>query len=701
MRVSRVRLLACLMGLSGLGSETLSFKLLDYAVGSAPTVVFTVVATFLVGMGSGSLLSPRIARPWVAEATLAGVNLAWLVFFDPILAANGALVRTLTPWLGVNLSASLLAFAYVAPPALLLGVSFPALVEKRSDVAHPYVWQALGSIAGVAVVEVVLFPSLGLPGCLWFLCAAHVILAALLMGDDFRMARIPIGRPISRLLAVGTATGALQGIWLFLAQLLFQPFYFVQPAVVATMLAGLFLGSLLWRRLRLPFHRVLLYVLIGVALSSVLATAWLALPQSASTLVSVAELSLILLPAAIPVGAIVPSYFLERAADRTEVGAAWFAIALGNAAGIMVAGALLTRLLSPMTSIALVALALALLIAREIGARRSAVTLLPLGATLVPSIWVGDADFIRRVPGHQGRAIVLENVFRGPGELAAVYAFLSPRTGMKERRIYQTGFSPMYLDHSPEGLISAVGAAYAPGRDRALVLGAGSGRSARAAADVFAHADVVDLAVTVPPLLEALAKENHAVLHRANVSYHSIDAIHAPYAFKGSYDLIVLTVDPAFHARAAKLYTIDYLARLKALLRPGGVFIFWADSSLGAEANQVLINTGKAVFREQKLFAAHPLPEKGKHLAYYFLIHSEVALLYDPGRFGLAGRLSDDPVVASLPGFEAGGRDLGALEASRLIVGRAHSTSEVHTFSHPSRSVLLGGYHEGAVPILR
>src|SRR5262245_8994453 len=63
-------LAAAAAGFAGLGSETLFFKLLDDTVGSSPLVAFAVVATFILGMGTGSLLSPKVRRPWAVEAML-------------------------------------------------------------------------------------------------------------------------------------------------------------------------------------------------------------------------------------------------------------------------------------------------------------------------------------------------------------------------------------------------------------------------------------------------------------------------------------------------------------------------------------------------------------------------------------------------------------------------------------------------------
>lgn len=492
------------------------------------------------------------------------------------------------------------------------------------------------------------------------------------------------------LIAAGTATGAFQGVWLFLAQLLFQPFYFVQPAVVTTMLVGLVFGSGLWMRFRFSFSRALFLVLLGAASSSLGVAYVLRTPQPESVSGAVVQLALLLLPAAIPIGALVPAFFADRIVTRSEVGAGWLSIALGNALGLAWSGAILLSFMGPMFAILVIAVLLFVLCARK-----EPWAFIPLmgigGATLA----VSDAAFIGRIPEHHGRPITVLQHFRGPGELSAIYTFLSPRTHQQQRRLYQTGYSPMYLDQSPEAVIGAVGAAYAQKADRVLILGAGSGYSAGAMSKLFRRCDVVDIGDTVPALLRALASENGDLLNKSNVSYHAIDAILAPYALEPGYDLIVLTVDPAYHARAGKLYTREVLEEIKAMLAPGGVFVFWADAELDAEASQVLINTGRAVFPEQKLFSAFPMGKlaKGTVLSYYFLVHGSTPLVYDPGRIGVRTALAQDASVRALPEFY----QFNEREADRLLRGRAHDTSAIHSLSRPASSLLFGGYHQGAV----
>jgi hypothetical protein len=296
---------------------------------------------------------------------------------------------------------------------------------------------------------------------------------------------------------------------------------------------------------------------------------------------------------------------------------------------------------------------------------------------------------IQHLPDHEDRVVTIERLFRGPSEVSAIYNVPSAtHRGSVVRRLYQNGYSPIALNRGAESVIAVVGASYTKKHDRALVLGAGSGRTAGTAAQMFGKTDVLDIGVTVPALLDALVKENMGVLARPNVRYKELDAIHAPIAFEPGYDLIVLTVDPGYLPRSAKLYTLDFFRRIKTLLSEGGVFVFWTDASLDEEATQVLINTGRAAFSEQKVFSEGRLVQEGGGtvVTYLFLVHSDLPLSYD--RAALGQLPTDDAESNALP--------LDS-DRDRLVEGRFHPTTEIHTFARPSPRVLFGGFNSGTI----
>ena len=199
---------------------------------------------------------------------------------------------------------------------------------------------------------------------------------------------------------------------------------------------------------------------------------------------------------------------------------------------------------------------------------------------------------------------------------------------VKRRRLYQNGYSAIDIDQGSESFIGIIGTAYSRNYENALVLGSGSGRSAGAISLSFKSLDVVDVDPNAKALMEYLIKDNYYLISHPNFKFHEIDAIIAPEVLKNKkYDLIILTVDPSFHALAAKLYTKEYFKKLKKLLTPKGVFIFWMDNTFGEHNEDLLLATAKNVFKYQRGYSIYKSP-KGRN-TYYLIVNSNEEIVYD------------------------------------------------------------------------
>lgn len=679
-------MLAVMAGFAGLGSEVVYLKALDFAVGAAPTVRMTVVATFIVGTGVGALFSARVRRPWLAEVVAAGWALLWLLGFSSLVDVGGSFLAATSPTLGPNLAAAILGFAHLVVPALALGVALPAIAESEGDLGRVYAHHALGALLAILVFEAVVYPGFGLPGAWTVLAIAHLcVLWLWLQRRRHRpLPKIRLGVAAWPLLAVGIVTGGYQGAWLLVGALVFRPFYFVVPSVIGAFILGQAAGGALWRRTQHGFASAVRWSAIGAAVSSILAAGWLLLPRPQTPWGTAAALGLMLTPAAIPIGTLYPAW--TRVAARTQTGGAMLSLSVGNAVGVFVGGGLLLSWLPALWVLALLATTLAVLARwQSPKTTTSNAAFLAVAAALAVAATTPDAAFFR---GREGDAQRVESelVVRGPGELSAVYSTATATD--RERRLHQSGYSPVNLDPArgllAESTIGAFGALHAPRMKRALVLGAGSGRTAGFVATAFEHTDVVDVGSTVPALLAALHAENYEIQANPRVTYHPIDGVLAPHLFEAhSYDLIVHTLHPGYVDRAAKLYTQEYLQGLRSLLRTDGVLITWADVTLSKDANSVYQSTVASVFPQTRLYGVRP---QNWDYGYYVLVASQGPPIARPEALR-ASSVGDDPATLALLATPLAQRQLPPLVGSDTI----------HSFAHPSQELLAGGFENHAL----
>ncbi len=168
-RNSRIVLLAlaAASGFVALTYEVLWTRMLSHALGSSLAAFSTMLASFLLGIGLGSLFSTRRLSPRGAAIAYAATQLG------VALAAAGAQL-----WLGqlaTNLGAAELATrAIVAmlPATLFMGAAFPLLIRMLSDhgvesaraTGQVYALNTIGAVSGALAAGMWLIPALSFEG---------------------------------------------------------------------------------------------------------------------------------------------------------------------------------------------------------------------------------------------------------------------------------------------------------------------------------------------------------------------------------------------------------------------------------------------------------------------------------------------------------------------------------------------------------
>ena len=673
-----------LAGFLALGSESLFLKLFDLVLGSAPWVVFVTVATVVLGMGLGAWASVRIRRPWTVFLAIMLIIAWWFFRLDSAARLNADWLHQLIPILGPNAAPALLAFIQMLPLSVLLGLPFPALAELAGNAQTAYWLSSSGALLGLLAMDVLVFPALGVPGGLWLLMAVSGLTALLLI--RFRMpekfATLEKVRLSPRLVLVGAATGGYQSSWLFLSVLLFSPLYYVQITVIAAAVLGLALGTRLWLRFRWTLDELLGIIIYGMLLSwGVTFVALLALPlQFLPIGPGVALLSSVVLLGSTPIGAVFSAAVRDRH-DRQTVSSVNLSLAVGNFLGLVLVN-LAVRWLAPAWGLAISAAVLLALAVKSppLPSRQRRVRLVACLLLAVLAWQTTDARLMG-LSSVKPAGVRVERVIRGFGELSGVYRMREPLVPLQEqRRLYQTGVSAIDLNRDGEREAGGVSAAYSPRKKRALVIGAGSGKAAGQVALSFERTDIVDISTTQKELLDYLKRENYHLVENPRVRFHQMDGVLAPLVFHEPYDLILLTTSPAYYRQAAKLFTVEYFESLKSLLAPGGVFVYWLDSSQSDAALATLVNTGRRAFDYQKLFSLNQRPTGSP--GYFLLIHGA----QEP-RMNAAG------VVLSAASEPGDPRVLAALrdgEAGRGFHFAYDGAEKVNSLYAPRREVLLG-----------
>jgi len=202
-------LAALLSGVAALGYELLWVRRLGEAFGATVYAVNLVLAIFFLGMGLGARLlgglADRTTRPAVVFAALEGFLALDALLFLPLSGLVERLLLATTPaeWsFGASMTLKGVgALLLLAPPALAMGGTLPALVRAAGDgggvgrrVGLLYGLNTVGGALGVALVSLVGLPRLGIPGSFGAAAALNLVAAALAL----LAARRPVAAPASR-----------------------------------------------------------------------------------------------------------------------------------------------------------------------------------------------------------------------------------------------------------------------------------------------------------------------------------------------------------------------------------------------------------------------------------------------------------------------------------------------------------------------
>ncbi len=394
LRLTAVGLLFVLTGAVALVAEQVFEKLLATVVGASTPAGAIVLAVYFCGLTAGGLLYPaviaRLRRPLLLYALLEGFVGLWalvLALLFPALQALGGQVMGLAGDSGTALLLLRLAVAgaWILPPTVAMGMTFPAMVGVleggrvsglRRAVALFYALNLLGAAIGAAAAPYLLFPAVGLVGALWLAAGAEavVVVAALALARGWVGVGEPSAGPPPRwsegllaarrpaaaaLVALALWSGlcifGLEVLWLHLVGSVVGTSVYAFANMLLAVLLGLLVGGLITSALPgrdrpLPLSLLAAVLLIAAWLLLVQLRFWDQIPLlfagwevrsfAAGELTRLGLCLAIVVLTAVPLGLVYPLIFRLPGFPDRHADAFAGLVAAANAAGCM-AGALL------------------------------------------------------------------------------------------------------------------------------------------------------------------------------------------------------------------------------------------------------------------------------------------------------------------------------------------------------------------------
>lgn len=157
-------------------------------------------------------------------------------------------------------------------------------------------------------------------------------------------------------------------------------------------------------------------------------------------------------------------------------------------------------------------------------------------------------------------------------------------------------------DMETEVLSGVVGAIVHPVRPRlrrAVIIGWGSGISVGALSRLpGVHVDAVELEPEVLRAARPFDRYNWSAEHAPNVRVLVADGRNVLLGTPRGYDLVVSEPSNPWMTGASSLFTQEFFARVRARLRPGGVFVQWLQLyEISTENVRIILATLRSVFR--------------------------------------------------------------------------------------------------------
>ena len=648
--------------------QVLWLRMLGWVFGVTIYAASAVWATFMAGLAIGSYVAGRVGdrvrsplRAFGATEILIGLTaLATPGLLDALQQLYVQLYPSLPEGLvAVTFTRLIMAFAVLIVPTVLMGATLPLVLKASTfrssalaeQVGLLYGSNAAGAIVGTLAAGLYLIPEFGIQRTFLVAAGLNVLIgasavalsviaqpetlapapsdAAAIESDDHSIAD---RRGLAVILTVFTLSGAvslaLEVVWFRVLTLFIRPTVYGFAVMLATILAGIAIGSyaatpLLGRRIRWMTVLAAIELAIGVAIvlsfrpliylnqltGELAPTLSRMMPEYlvypiAGSLLAIFPTAL-LMGVAFPIGLRLWASRGNHTAER--VGLFYSLYLAGAIVGSLAGGFLLLPGLGSEVSLTVLAAisflsGVALLVVAP-GAARGRLALGAVSAGIfVWAVWTSPDPFVQfmaqRYAGtgvvwkEEGveATVVVHELGRGPNRRLLMTINGNHQAGTD----FPTTFAHRRIGHLPMVVH--------PGARTALVIGLGGGATAGAlSVHEGVDVDVVELADAVVSAAQHFAPINYDVLNRPNVHLRVDDGRNHMMLTPKRYDVVTADITQPIYAGAGNLYSREYFELMRRVLKPGGVVMQWIP---GTETEYKLIaRTFLSVFPEATAWA--------------------------------------------------------------------------------------------------
>lgn len=620
--------LLLLSGFAGISYEILYGRLLGNLLGDQFAVSASILITFLLGAGLGSVYAHRwTAWLWLIEFGIGLFGVLFALGYDALetFIYSQNLISQGLP--GKILVCSVLLII----PAFLVGCSVPlfsATLAQTSGVAQfarVYGIYNVGAALTALGLEFILIRQIGINHTLWTFALVNFFIAGCLRFAlplprhalaPSTPSRFSLGLR-SALIIASVASAIFQLYMLKLSELMFGPFRENFALVLAVILFGIATGSFLVKRFNIGFSALMITNVAGLTALFLLLPPILrfyaffydlaATYHACVVMLKMFVLAVLMGIPATTFGATVPALLQNEAQVAKDSGYLLFISALANSAGFLVMVFVLHPYLDfGVQWLVIVGLSLsAWLVYERQWLRRTAqvVALMLAFIGLHRWLWNENLLYLSYTAFHSVKemdddlsTIKKMESFKGNQDIFAINEI----DGTKF--FFINGYISFPLNAYHEKLVGLMSSMFSPRTDQALVLGLGSGSTASVVGLNFDATDAVEINPLVRANLYRLKEWNFDIEHNPRVNFIVDDAIHFIRSTTKTYSLILNTVTSPLYFSSSKLYTEDFFRAIKPRLRADGIYATWVDSRIGDKGFDIIIKTLNEQFKECAMF---------------------------------------------------------------------------------------------------